>query len=392
MNVVDFLIVVMAISAIIRGRELGLLRQTGSTIGFIAGLFLGVFIQPYTSNLVDDPLARSLVALFTILGSAFLLLGIGEYIGVHMKGKFTSKHFHAVDGWLGSVIGTATLLLAVWLGSAIVSTMPFTGAGPYIQGSWIISHLNKSLPPTTTVIANLSNLIDPNGFPRVFTGSEPSMPENTTIPGISPELQQAIDRSKPSIVKMEGLGCGGVVEGTGFVIDSDLIITNAHVIAGVAQPYVRDANGQHSATPIWFDPELDFAIVRADNLAGGALLLNNSIVPKNTQGVILGYPGGGALTAGGAGVIDHFTARGWDIYNKKTSNRNVYSLAAKVIPGNSGGPLIAADGSVIGVIFAQSTSYQDVGYALSIPQLTSAINQAQAQYRPVSTGECAQKG
>lgn len=390
MNIVDVIIIIMAISAIFRGRELGLVRQIGSTVGFIGGLIIGIYLQPYTAAFAATDISKSLVGLLTILGMAFIFLGIGEYVGVLLKNKFTHKGLNATDGWLGSVVGTATMLIAVWLGAAILSAMPVPQIQDNIERSAIISRLNHSLPSTSAVITNLTHFIDQNGFPRVFIGNEPLMPENTAVPGISPQLQAAIDKSKDSVVRMEGVGCGGVVQGTGFVIAQDLVVTNAHVIAGVPQPYVRDVHGQHTATPVWFDPDLDFAIVRVNNLAGSPLLIRSEIVPNQTEGAVLGYPGGAGLTAGGAAIIDHFTARGRDIYHRGVSDRSVYSLAAHVIPGNSGGPVIDANGSVVGVIFAQSTAQENVGYALSMPQLMSAINQAQAQNRQVSTGACAE--
>jgi len=104
---------------------------------------------------------------------------------------------------------------------------------------------------------------------------------------------------------------------------------------------------------------------------------------------VLGYPGGGALKAGGAKILDEFTARGRDIYGQGTTERDIYSLAATVIPGNSGGPLVAPDGSVIGVIFAQSTAYDNVGYALSSPQIANVLAQAQAQNQAVNNTACA---
>ncbi|HSH17761.1 MAG TPA: MarP family serine protease [Candidatus Saccharimonadales bacterium] len=389
MNILDIIIILFAITALYRGYELGLTRQLFSTAGFFLGLLLGSFLQRFTVNLAGDPVTRTLVALVTTLGTAFILLAIGEQLGVRLKNKVQKWKIDAFDRWLGSVVGALTLLVAVWLSSAILTTLPLQSTQAQIRGSRIVSYLNGSLPPATTVLAGLGHLISPNGFPQVFTGNEPTLAGDTTVPGISPQLQQAIDDSKDSVVKFEGIGCGGVVEGTGFAIDSNLIATNAHVVAGVQRPFVRDANGQHSATVVWFDPDLDFAIVRANNLAGEPLLVGTDRAPNGTQGAVLGYPGGGPLDAGGAEVLDHFTARGRDIYNSSISTRQVYSLAARVIPGNSGGPLIAEDGSVIGVIFAQSTAYQNVGYALSTAQLSSAISQARAQNREVPTGACA---
>lgn len=390
MNLLDALIIILAVSALYRGHELGLTRQLFSTAGFIVGLLLGSVLQRWTIQLGDTPVSRSLIALMTTLGLAFLLLAIGEQIGVRLKSRVQEWKINKLDGWLGSVIGAATLLVAVWLSAAILLTLPLKDTQTQIRGSAIISRLNQSLPPATSVIAGLGHLINPNGFPQVFTGNEPALEGDTTIPGISPQLQQAIDRSKASVVRFEGVGCGGVVEGSGFVIDSDLVVTNAHVVAGVQKIYLRDANGQHTGTVVWFDPDLDFAIVRANNLAGQPLLINNSPVDSGTQAAVLGYPGGGPLNAGGAEVLDRFNARGRDIYNDNITRREIYSLAAKVIPGNSGGPLINAEGSVIGIIFAQSTAYENVGYALTTQQTAAAINQAQAQNRPVANGTCAE--
>ncbi|MDB5182005.1 MAG: Colicin production protein [Candidatus Saccharibacteria bacterium] len=389
MNILDVIIVAFIIAALYRGYELGLTRQLFSSLSFIVGLLLGSWLQRYTVSLADTAVMRSLVALMTTLGMAFVFLGIGEQLGVHLRGRVEQWKLSKADGWLGSVIGAGTMLLTIWLASAILLTLPLQDTQAYIKNSSIISRLNHSLPPATSVLSGLGHLINPNGFPQVFPGNEPTLEGTTTIPGISPELQQAIDKTKVSVVKFEGLGCGGVVNGSGFVIDSDLIATNAHVVAGVENIYVRDAHGQHTGTVLWFDPDLDFAIVRANNLAGPPLLIKNDIVANDTQAAVLGYPGGGPLTAGGAKTIDAFTARGRDIYNDRTTHREVYSLAAKVIPGNSGGPLIAADATVIGIIFAQSTTYENVGYALSTPQILSAINHAQAQNRAVSNGSCA---
>lgn len=389
MNFLDIIIIVLAFSALYRGYELGLTRQLFSSAGFILGLLLGSYLQRYTVEFGETSLTRSLIALMTTLGLAFLFLGIGEQVGARLKTKVQKLKIDRLDGWFGSAVGVLTMLVAVWLSAAILLTFPLQDTQAQIRNSRIISTLNNSLPPATSVLSNLGNLINPNGFPQVFTGNEPALEGDTTIPGISAELQSAIDTTKDSVVKLEGLGCGGIVEGTGFVIDSDLIATNAHVVAGVRQLYVRDSAGQHSASVVWFDPELDFAIVKADNLAGDPLLINYDTIPAGTQGAVLGYPGGGPLTAGGAEVIDRFNARGRDIYGQGISMRNVYSLAAKVIPGNSGGPVIADDGSVIGVIFAQSTSYQNVGYALTTPQIENAIEQARIQNRTVDNGYCA---
>jgi len=391
MNALDVIVILMLMSSLFRGYEMGLIRQIFSTAGFIGGLFLGAFLDQYTVHLAHTSISRTLVTILTTMGSAFIFLSIGEFIGGRLKSRLQpTLHVNKFDGYFGSVIGAATLLVVVWLAASVVTIIPSTGVQSQIRGSVVISHLNRSLPSAPNVVAGLGHLIDPNGFPQVFTGNEPNQADNTVIPGISPRMQQAINQAKVSTVKLEGLGCGGIVDGSGFVIGFDLVVTNAHVIAGVQHSYVKDSNGQHTATPVWFDPNLDFAVVRVQNLAGPPLLISDAAAAKRTQAAVLGYPGGGPLTAGGAEVTDEFIARGRDIYGNGVTERDVYSLAAKVIPGNSGGPVITADGTVIGIVFAQSTVYENVGYALSTTQVAAAVSQAQAQNRAVSTGSCAE--
>jgi S1-C subfamily serine protease len=391
MNALDVLIIIMAISALVRGFDIGLVRQFFSTAGFAFGLMLGIFLEQYTVNLVHTPTSRTIVTLMTTLGLAMIFLSVGELIGSRFKDELRPRFgLDRFDGYFGSVISAFTVIVVMWLMAAVIVSFPSATAQQQIRESSIVGFLNRRLPPAPDVIASLGHLIDPNGFPQVFTGNEPDQPENTTVPGISLQLQAAIDKSKVSTVKIEGLGCGGIVDGSGFVIASDLVATNAHVVAGVSKPYVKDTAGQHSATAVWFDPDLDFAILRVPNLAGPPLLISDSVVKPQTIGAVLGYPGGGPLTAGGAEVIDEFTARGRNIYGSGISERDVYSLAANIIPGNSGGPVITTDGTVVGVVFAQSTSYENVGYALSTPQIEAAVSQAQAQNRTVTTGSCAE--
>jgi S1-C subfamily serine protease len=104
----------------------------------------------------------------------------------------------------------------------------------------------------------------------------------------------------------------------------------------------------------------------------------------------LGYPGGGDFTAGPAVVIESFKATGQDIYNQGKTTREVYSIKGSVQPGNSGGPLVNKEGDVIGVIFAESTTYDDVGYALTADSVIARLNTAKNRNTIVTTGGCTQ--
>lgn len=386
---IDVLIILFALSALYRGSEIGFVRQLLSTLGFFGGLFLGAWLQPYTVKLVSGTTERSIITVLTTLGCAIIVLAIGEYAGIKLKHKVLLKKVNLYDNWLGSMLSVVSLLFSIWLTAAVINGLPLPGVQSALQNSRIVSALTHDLPQAPRVIANLGRLIDPNGFPQVFSGHEPNPGAQVTLPQLG-DLQAAVNHDKASVVKIEGQGCGGIVEGSGFVVGSDLVATNAHVVAGIKRPYVEDSNGTHSAVALWFDPDLDFAVLRVPNLAGDSLVMVDSDVATNTPAAALGYPGGGSLTASAAAVLDEFTATGRNIYDSNTVNRSVYELQADIRPGNSGGPLIAKDGTVIGVIFAESTTYDHVGYALTSHEVRNEIRQAIARNQVVSTDRCAE--
>lgn len=389
MNIIDILIVVGLIAALFRGREVGFIRQFCSTAGFFAGLFIGALLQPYTVKWAHTETSIAIVTIATTLGSALLVMTLGEYAGIHLKRRIQTGRFNKTDMVFGSGIATLSLLALAWLGAAMFSSLPSAGLQKTIDQSRIVSRLNQILPPAPAVIASLSKLVDPNGFPQVFTGREPAPNSSDVTPSLA-GFDPAIAADKASVVKLEGQGCGGIVEGSGFVIGDGLVATNAHVVAGIAKPYVLDDNGTHRAQAIWFDPDLDFAIVRTTNLAGPALQFNTQAQARNTKAAVLGYPGGGKLDVESAVILDQFKATGRNIYGQGETIRDIYEVKAKIIPGNSGGPLITADGSVIGVVFAQSTSYKSVGYTLTAKKVLAEINAAKQRNLAVSTSRCAE--
>jgi S1-C subfamily serine protease len=387
--ILDLIIVILAVTAIFRGFEIGSLRQLFSTIGFFTGLFIGASIQPKIINLAHTTLTRTLITLITTLGTAFIFLLIGEFIGIFLKNKLHLKKLNTVDNFFGSIISVITIFFSVWLCAAIVGSLSVPLLQAAVGQSAIISALNNHLPSAPNIVSDLGALIDPNGFPQVFIGNEPAPTSSINLPRLG-SMQAAVKQDAGSVVKIQGLGCGGIVEGSGFVIGTNLIATNAHVIAGIKSPYVYDSNGTHSAKTVWFDPNLDFAIIQVSNLAGQPLVIDTNIADQGTPGVVIGYPGGGSLNASPAAVLNEFNAVGRNIYGKGTTTRSVYEIKANVIPGNSGGPLIEKNGDVIGVVFAQSTSYKQVGYALTVNQIRPALSQAESQNHRVNTGTCAQ--
>ena len=384
----DLLILLLVVSAAFRGKDSGFVRQLFSTGGFFAGLFAARWLQPHLLDAAHTTEGRALIALSTIIGISIIGLTFGEYLGLRLKQRLF-KQLNRVDNGLGSVLGIASVLLSVWLLASVAGNLPFNGLRQTVNNSRIISSLNRLLPPAPRVIANLSHLIDPNGFPDVFIGNEPLPHTRVNLPALG-DLAAAVSADQNSVVRLKGEGCGGIVSGSGFVVGNGLVATNAHVVAGIAKPFIQDVNGTHPATVIWFDPDLDFAVLRASGLAGKPLALAPTAAASGTPAAVLGYPGGGDFKADPAAVLDRIKAGGRNIYGDGYSVRDIYEIQADIIPGNSGGPLVAKDGSVIGIIFAESTTYEHVGYALTTAKAGAEINQASIQNQPVSTGQCAE--
>ena len=387
--VVDILIVLFLLSSLARGREIGFVRQICSAIGFFGGLFLGIVLQRHFIHLTDTTESRAVLTLLLILGVAMVFVSIGEFVGVLIKRRLMQHKIDGADAVVGAVAGGLTLLLTVWLVAPILVTLPFPSLQRAVKNSAIIGELDSALPSVPNFVSGLGRLIDPNGFPQVFSGLEPSISTNVALPNLG-EFNAAVKKDAASVVKIEGRGCGGIVEGSGFVSADGFVVTNAHVVAGVASPYIIDQAGQHPATAVWFDPDLDLAVLRASGLSGKPLQMSADRLAQNASAAVLGYPGGGNFSAKAAKVLDEFNANGRNIYDEGNTVRDVYEVKADIIPGNSGGPLIDKNGTVRGVVFAQSTVYDQVGYALTMQKVINEVTQAEHQNQAVGTGSCAE--
>lgn len=389
MDWLDIVIVVVLAAAIIRGVDLGFIRQSFSAVGFFGGLFFGAWLEGRLLHLTQTTNSRALVSVIIIFGCGMLFLIVAEVIANAIKSHIKIGLLERADRWLGAGIAGLTLLGVVWLSASVLSNTPFPAIQQQIRNSAIISRLNSAMPPAPQVIAKLGHLITPNGFPQVFSGTEPTPLRDVPVPDMG-DMTPAVAKAKKSTVKVEGRGCGGIVVGSGFVAGDGLVVTNAHVVAGVPSPKVVDTDGVHNTTVVWFNPDMDFAVLRTSKLAGEPLELINKTVNDGAQGVVLGYPGGGDFKADPIGIIDAFTAQGKNIYNQDGAIREIYSMNADIISGNSGGPVINKNGAVIGIVFAHSVSYQHVGYALTMPQAITELNQASQLHSEVSTGSCAE--
>ncbi len=388
MNALDVILLVLVAASAVHGLRLGAAIQVLSFGGFLLGMFLGALIAPTLARLVSNSVGKAFISLVVVFGLAGLLGGGGRYLGVRAWRVLRRARLAVADSGFGAAIAVVATLVASWLVASIVVNVPSPTISAQIQGSAILQGLDKILPPAPSVFSRIQSFINNQGFPQVFAQLTPTPSGPVALPG-QPQLQQAVSIAGPSTVKIVGDGCGQIQEGSGFVVAPDLVVTNAHVVAGIAQPMVIDSVGQHAATPVFFDPDFDLAVLRARGLSERPLKLLPTSVERGAQAVVLGYPEGGPFQAVPAGVMSNISqAVGRDIYGQSLTTRSVYELQADVRPGNSGGPLVEPNGEVIGVVFARSPSDPSIGYALESPGVVSRVNSAEASQTPVGTGPC----
>jgi S1-C subfamily serine protease len=247
--------------------------------------------------------------------------------------------------------------------------------------------LDATLPPPPSLLAQVRTYLDRLGFPDVFSGIPP-VPASPVDPPTQVEARAAVEAGATSTVRVIGVACDSVLEGSAFVVAEGYVVTNAHVVAGVDDPRVQSTAVDEAATTVLFDPDLDLALLRVSETPGEPLPLATEPLQRGAAGAVLGYPGGGPLDATRAAILSTIDALGRDIYGRGEIERSVLELQARIRPGNSGGPFVLADGRVGGIVFAAAMGEDDVGYAIAASEILAAIERGVGATGSVSTGPC----
>jgi S1-C subfamily serine protease len=198
-----------------------------------------------------------------------------------------------------------------------------------------------------------------------------------------------VAKAEPSVVKVRAIApqCQKVLEGTGFAISPDRVMTNAHVVSGANNVTVEASGDPYDATVVSYDPAVDIAILAVPHLPPGPLPFANAPAMPGIDAIVMGYPGGGAFVATPARIRELIQLNGPDIYNSATVNREVYTVRATVEQGNTGGPLIDLNGQVLGVVFGSATDGSDTGFVLTAREVALQLAHV-GDTAPVSTGPC----
>lgn len=355
--------------------------------GFVIGAFLGTRLAPLVLNEgSSSPYAPALGLVGALLAGAILASGM-EGLGFRVRRALIVPGIGVLDGLLGAVLGAALALGVVWIVAAVVAQTPDQSTlRRDIQRSAILQELNVLLPPSGAILNALARL-DP--LPSI-AGPSPDVsappPRIARAPGVR--------AASSGVVRVLGTACGLAIEGSGWVAEPDLIVTNAHVVAGESDTtvQVRGRSPSLPARPIAFDPTDDVAVLSVADLGLPALRLVSD-PPSGRGGAILGYPENGPFDVRPGRIGLTQTVLTDDAYGRGPIRRLLTPLRGLVRPGNSGGPLVDGDGAVLTTVFAGTVGgRQRGGYGVANATVARVLAQARARQatgQGVSTEGCA---
>lgn len=350
MTTLDWLLLAfLAIFALIgfhRGFIVGIL----SIGGFIGGAFLGTRLAPLVlPHGSASPYAPALGLLGALFAGAVLAAGL-EGFGLRLRRALRLPLLDIFDGVLGALFATAVGLGIIWIVAAALMQAPVSsGLRTAFSRSAIVRALDSALPPSGPILNALSRL-DP--LPHIAGPSTQTLAPPESALARSPAVRGAAR----SVVRVLGTACGMAIEGSGWVAAEDLVVTNAHVVAGESDTVV-ERSGEGPELPariVAFDAREDLALLEVPGLALPALDLASAPAPE-AAGVIVGYPEDGPLTLDPARVGEAQSVVTQNAYGEGPVTRLLTPIRGLIRPGNSGGPVLDSRGGVLATVFASST-------------------------------------
>jgi len=396
-DLLDLILVVLAAAFAVAGYRQGFIVGVLSCIGFLAGAAVGAAFSPSVATfLVHEPSQQALVAIILVFITAMVGQLLASLLGVVARSHVTWRPVAMVDSLGGAAVSVLSVLLIAWfIGSAVVNA-PFPAVARQVRSSEVLRGVNDFMPPgALTMFSDFRHLLDKSPYTQVFGALGINGSANVPPPDKAVLAWPAVKKDRASIVKIIGEAkstCNRSLEGSGFVISPQHVLTNAHVVAGMTSgPDVGYGVNMRPAKVVLFDPNTDVAILYVPGLNAPALRFAGQ-AGRGSGAVVAGYPENGGFRAVPARVGSQWSANGPNIYQTGTVTRAIYAVRATVQPGNSGGPLLAKNGKVYGVIFAASTTTRNTGFALTASAVEADVQAGVHNTTSVSTQGCPRAG
>ena len=389
--IVDGSIVVAVLAAMTSGWRQGGLASLLSAVGILAGFIIGLGVAPLVLQITDQVGIRFLLA----LGMLILLIGLGQLLGSALghaiRDRMKTKSGQRVDSSFGAILMSVFSLVLIWLIATPMATSLSNSVGKGVRESAILREVNKVMPDELTQLPrSISGMLNDSGLPPVMMPWEDGSSVDVEAPNIEVADQAMVQDIRPSVVHViaDADGCRRRMMGSGFVTADNYVVTNAHVVAGTQTAYVDTVVGIKEARVVYYNPEVDIAVLRAENLGLEPLEWADSPAYTGDDAVVMGFPHSGPFTANAARIRERVNIAGPDIYSNSRVERESYILRGTVVQGNSGGPLISPNGTVLGLIFGASVDDTDTGYAITAEEVRAHVGDVTRFENSVDTQEC----
>lgn len=391
MSAIDVILILLLVLFAISGYRQGFVVGVLSFAGFFGGALIGLQLGPLLAGLADAPGVKLIVSLTVVFGLAVLGQALAGWLGGKLRRNITGNG-QIVDDIGGAFVSVIAVSTVAWLVAVPLSNASEPWLSSAVRNSVVIDAIDAIMPDKATELTEaLQETVDTNGFPEVFGSLVPTQVKEVPPPDSRLAKLPVVVKAEDSVVKVLGTApsCSRRIEGSGFVYADDHVMTNAHVVAGTKTVKIVVKKNTLTAKVVAYDAKLDLAVLHVPGLDAPVLPFAGKEAGSGDDAIVLGFPLDGPYNAQEARVREVGNITGPDIYESSTVTREVYTIKGLVRSGNSGGPLITPQGTVLGIIFAAAADNQQVGYAVTADAAAEIAGQAKTQTSGVSTGACA---
>lgn len=393
-GLLDVILVLVLAAYAVSGYRHGLIASVFSLGGFFGGAMLAVWLLPALLGNWDalerDGRLRVFVLIVGVVGLGWVGQFLGNLAGAHLRRQVDHETARRADSIGGAVVVAIAASLIIWFLGGSLRTAGNPALAKSVAESKVMRGISAVVPESAgQIFAGFRGFLSSQGFPQVFGGLAPEPITPVPEPDVAITKAQGVATAARSVVKIttSSDSCARGQEGTGWVVAPERIVTNAHVVAGADDIRVEGRNQTLRGRVVVFDPDRDLAVISVPGFSAPRLPLGTEL-QRGQSAAVPGYPLDGPYRVVSARVRAVLDARGLDIYGRDDVVREIYSLNTTVQPGNSGGPLIDAQGRVVGVVFAKSLEDERTGYALTLDEAAPVLQAAESATREVDTGSC----
>lgn len=443
----DVLLIVALAMLLVQGHRRGLWVVLGNLVGLVGGAAIAFYALPEVAEFVTSPQWRWAALIATLV----LLVAAGQYVGAAIgeaiRLRVNLPALRLVDRLLGALAAGLAGALVLWLVAFSIAASGSTAVTREVNRSQVITALDTVMPDSLlawaarsrSAVADLDVLPElelPAPVPESDDGvraapapaATPGLPSAasspsdtaTSAPSASATPEEPDDAAAPSatttapasststaapstpaassasaaVVRLTGTAaqCNQVQSGSGVAVAPDRVLTNAHVVLGVDAPTVTDrARGVHAARIVHLDTAHDLAVLAVDD-ANLPVMPVGAELTGGASASVLGYPDGGPFASTPATVQAVGEVPLGDVLTGAASMVDVYTLAADIRHGYSGGPVVDTAGNLAGLVFARAPGSDAVGYALTADTIAPVVAAAPEMTATVPSGDCVPGG